>query len=501
MECKKVREEIVPLLLGELDASKAGDVREHLDACESCRHEERLIRAALDALGSLEEIPADPARRKALFRAAAAEGLLPARPLARRMLAPLAALGAAAALLVAVGLAAGWWRAAPGPEPDDPGEVLVSPPDPHESLAPVAEVALTRGTVLLFREGHEPRPPKLQEPLFRKDRLVVEGRNAEMKLRFHEDALEMALLSDPKTGSGTEVRLEGSSEKRYAVHVDHGAVRGRFLSGPLEAQASRQEGDAVVPLVLTSPTARVEIYAGRAFDVRQEKANLLPNWFTYNPNDKTVSMRFESYDLHRLLTLHLRKAIDPLTLRVDEATLSSKSVTLLCNEVDLASLPSLLDAALGPQGLAVRPEGAGWAVVERPGGPVPAKPAWEDPAYGPFTLELTEGKAKLSSLNPEIPGGMFVYGGQIGRVLPGLDPSRPLTAAPLMVEALDLTLKGTFIERSSGRVALIGVREGGAERVRTVRRGEEVNGYRIEWVGWDRVSLSREGAEYELRIP
>jgi len=499
MECKDVREKLTLWILDDLSPEEAARVREHLEGCSSCRLEEEQLRQGLRVLRRAPALPASASRRKRLLRQAASQGLV-AGPFRFRRIAP-AGAAAAAAVLLAVAVFGGW---RPGAGNGGPGGVTdVSPPvveTEQPATEPVAWVVQCDGHALLDPAGPAgPRAPEPKDSLFRGDRLVVDGAESRLRICFFEDALVLRLTGDEDGGRGTEVTLGGKTDKDYVIHLDRGRIQGGFQSAPIEQTSSRKRGGEVRPLVITSPTAQAALLEGQEFEATQQKAGMMKNMLIQNPGQGTFSMHFENYDLHRFLNLHLSRLLD-LSMDAPPGALEGKRITILCNSLTREEFPDLLDQALGPMGLTVNWAKGSHRIRVRKDGPRSGRRLGVHPAYGEFTLRLPSGKAKISSRNPEIKGAVFVYGGQIGRVRPGLNPDRPLGAPPLLVEEKGMKLKGTFAEKQWGRAAVVSFAAGGGERSRPLRAGETVNGYRVEWVGWDRVAMSKEGREYELRI-
>jgi hypothetical protein len=132
---------------------------------------------------------------------------------------------------------------------------------------------------------------------------------------------------------------------------------------------------------------------------------------------------------------------------------------------------------------------------------VPARPGWENPAYGEFAVEIDPpgGEAKISSLNPRRPGAQIVRAGQRGVIRPGADAGNPLASPPVEVKTLEkVALVGTMVAESGPGMAVVELVEGGAAASRAVRPGDEIAGYRCERVGWDHLLLSKGGVEYRL---
>ncbi|MHC5078372.1 MAG: zf-HC2 domain-containing protein, partial [Planctomycetota bacterium] len=441
MECKEILESLSLFVLGDLPSEREGVVREHLAACPDCRKEEDRIRKTAEALRGIPEIPPQAARRKRLIAAAASEGLLPSGRRFPRFLPPLGVLGAAAAVLLLVSFLAGWWPEGPERGPGS-HEKIHGPKEENLVLKPVAEVAKVLGQVGLVRKGKFPRPPRRLESLFIGDRLFVEGNGNEVQIRFHEDAMQLTLFGERLGGS--EIVLEGVSEKKYRIHLERGSIRGNFLSGPLEVQESRKEGDRVIPLAVTSPIAQVEIHAGQEFEIRQEKVvGLMKNMLEVKKRKEggdVFSMRFEDFEISRFFTQHLPKIME-VGQEVGLEQFQGKTVTILCNSITREEFPDLFNSALGPIGLEIYGRDNRHFLRARPGGAVAAPPAWENPAYGEFTVMLVTGKAKISSRNPNIHGGVWVHGGQMGRVRPGTKPEDALAEPPMLVEAQQIKIE------------------------------------------------------------
>lgn len=132
--CGEVREAIVAWLDGELTPAEATRVAEHLDACEACAAERAAHEAAWKALDSLEPVAARPGWLQEVER----EILAAPAPGGVLLRFPIWAAAAAAAVLLAVGLAL-----FAGPTPT--GGAVAVQPGPE---APVVQPGTETGTDL-----------------------------------------------------------------------------------------------------------------------------------------------------------------------------------------------------------------------------------------------------------------------------------------------------------------------------------------------------------------
>lgn len=106
---RHVRDDLVALLDGALDAERAGEVARHLEGCEPCRAERDRLARALGALAALPPPPAPSAAFAARLEARLAEERARPRGLLARLRTPrlqLAASAAAMLLVAAVAFAA-----------------------------------------------------------------------------------------------------------------------------------------------------------------------------------------------------------------------------------------------------------------------------------------------------------------------------------------------------------------------------------------------------------
>ena len=121
--------------------------------------------------------------------------------------------------------------------------------------------------------------------------------------------------------------------------------------------------------------------------------------------------------------------------------------------------------------------------------------------HGEFTLTVLDGRARLSTVHPVNPGTVTVFGGQIGRVRPGRGRGEALSVPPIERESLEdgTVAKGVFVS-PAGRWALFERPGSGARKKEVFRVGEQVGGSRLDWVGWDSVTLVKEGREIVLPV-
>jgi len=494
MDCKEIRETLAAWALGDLPEAPAAEVATHLESCAACRREAESLRRALEGVRALPAPPSDPSRRAALLLAAEAEGLFPARSLALRWGLPAAALAAAAAAVLLVAVPG--WLAPPVP----PSHGVVAGVQPAETPPLRAAVAMFvdgRGASVIREGKSEPRPLQRKDALFRGDRILVEfGEGNKALLRFHPDALDLDVLA----GAGeAEIRLEGSSEEAYRIHLDRGSISGRFTQ-PIEILSSRTKGARFIPLTIASPVGQAEVWKGRTFHVFQGKTALPGDWFETNRMLDAVSMHFRDADLLRLASGPFADVLPGL--QFDPALLRGKRISLLCNSIPRARFAEALSDALGPLHLEAAVRDGRHVLLPRAGNPVPAAAGGDDPAYGEFLVEIesAEGEARISSRDPKRPEIVVVAGGRKGVVRPGAGPLSPVPAPASEGTILEpgLELLGTMAAGGGAVMAVVRLDEDGAPASRAVRPGDEVAGYRCERVGWDHLLLAKGGKEYRL---
>jgi hypothetical protein len=506
MECKETLENLTLHLLGDLPEDRERALAEHLSACESCRKEEARLGTVLDALEGLPEMQADPGRRARLFKAAAEEGLLPARPITVRFLLASSSILAAAAVLFWVSLAAGWWGKGEVPEPP-PDNTMVSPGNNEPEIKPVAQVASVTGQAQLVRKAKQTgRAPKRLEPLYRGDRIVVNGKDSEVKLRFHEDALLVTL--EGGIPGGTEVRLGGDSNTAYEIRLERGHILGRFESGPLEKTKSRNTEKGIIPLTIASPVARFELERGQQFDVTQEKTHLWKNYSgsSMRGGKPVFNLYFDGHPLSKFRNQNLHKILGE-SVGGDGALLEGKKVSFLGRGVPVSEFIPLFDRTLGPMGLSLKSTGGNLAIEKRAGGATKPASSAASVGHGEFTVTLVAGRGKLSTHHPVNPGTVTLFGGQIGRVRPGQDKVEALSIPPTKAKKLEdgTVLVGVFVS-PSGRWGIFEQTRGGNVAIKTLEVGDSLdmgNGlgaYTLAWVGWNSVTLVVDGRETELAL-
>jgi hypothetical protein len=419
-----------------------------------------------------------------------------------RLLTPLAFLSTAAAVVFVVSLAVGWWEKEKTLSTTEEGKMLAGE-ESQPPIHPVAEVASVSGKNVLLvqkakQEGHA---PKRLQSLFRGDRLHVQGKDAEIKLRFHEDALVLTLVGD--VPGGTEVLLGGDTNKAYGIRLERGLIKGVFSSGPIEKQMSRWKKDVFTPLYLTSPVAKVEVEKGQEFEARQDKTQLWKNTLeTFKQADgvEGFNLYFDGFPLRAFLSQHIPKIL-PSGVRENVAVTDAMKLAVLGRGISRAAFPPLMDDALSTLGLRLVVTGGTASLSARPGGPLAASERASSVGHGAFTVTVLDGRARLATVHPVDPGTVRVFGGQIGRVRPGLGRAEALSVPPLEMERLadGTTAKGVFVS-PAGRWALFERPGGGAGKKKVFRVGDMVGGHRLDWVGWESVTLVKNGREIVLPV-
>jgi hypothetical protein len=327
--------------------------------------------------------------------------------------------------------------------------------------------------------------------------LYVQGKNSEVKIRFHEDTLNLILQGD--VPGGTEVRLQGKTNKTYEIRLERGRARGVFEAGPIEAQASRVDN----PLLLVSPVARVEIQRGQQFEVSQEKTHLWKNYSgtSRRSNGKeTIDLYFDGFSLDLLRTQHLPKILKT-GVSAEQALLEGKKVSLLCRGITAEDFPALFDHSLAPAGLKFIAAGGTYSIMDRPGGSDASIGEAGSMGHGEFSITLVDGRAKVSTHRPRTPGTVTIFGGQIGRVRPGRLKAVALSVPPLEVESLDdgTVLRGIFAS-PAGRWAVVETVTKGTPVISALALGQAHRSYRLDWVGWNTATLVKNGREYILPL-
>jgi hypothetical protein len=250
--------------------------------------------------------------------------------------------------------------------------------------------------------------------------------------------------------------------------------------------------------------AGAKLTAGREFEASQNTVNLWKNYFQANKHpgaDDTFLMRFDAFDLGRFFTQHLSK-IMVVDVRGASGALRDKTLTLVCSDLDRATFRALFDELLDLKGLQIAERDGGLRLLPREGAaPSPALSV-PNPVYGEFRIQMIDGKAELSAAGATLSPPVTIFGGQSGRVRPGLSLEPALSRPPREVKSLEegsVRLIGTFLSEA-GRRAVVEYGKEDARATRILRLGDSIAGAKLVWVGWDSAWFVRDGIEYGLHL-
>jgi hypothetical protein len=490
MNCKDVRKELTLYLLGDITGKKASDVSGHLDDCEGCRAELEALRKTLDALGRIPTLKPSEERVRRVVREGARH-LSPPRPRWQRTA---FVLTAAASVLLAAVLTTVFLG--PGRRPIlTPDPVEVDPPGPGGKILdprrvnPVAKIVLVKGDGMLMEIVRPDKPGSLpvakDESLWIGDRLVSNDRNAIVKVQFYKGGQTMEVAGTAR------VEITGKSVDCYHLRLDSGRLS---LSTPTPIEhLDYRDGSS---LLVDSPVGFAEIQKGQDFLIEQAKVHYdVATWM--NNRDGSFSVFMEDVDLEDFVKDNLQKNFNN-SVAFNPADLSEKRISVLCKRCPREMFVDLFDRELGRHGLGMHRDGAVYRIARQPRRAV--KDVWKSVAYGEFRVRVVGGgSAKISSKDPRHPGALMIAGGQEGRIMPGVPGSkRPLGAAGgILVERVKLQSTCVVPGRAQAQV-LITTPEGKKER--TVAPGDDLGGYRVHWIWWDRMGLVREGRDFVLKI-
>jgi hypothetical protein len=477
MNCSETQANLTLLILKDVTGKKAEELAAHLEGCQTCREERDRLAKALDDLRSLPELPASPDRVKRILAQAPKGRNRPVRRLT--ML-----LGVAASVLLAVALVGTFVTPdASLPTPVKPRDILSRTP----VRPPVGHVSRVTGEGRLMKltrtDGGQSFPLEKGLPIWVGDRIVSQDAKARIVLRFTSDALQVTLEGK------TSVVLQGSDEENYYLELDAGRLTGWFPQA-VESLDTRKG-----PFMIKTPVAMAEIIKGQGFSVSQDKVDLLLNdrvWMEH-PREGTISTYFPEISLSKLVEDYLQRSFSN-RIAYNPALLRGK-ISLICKNCPRAMFIDLFDESIAHLGLSIRRDGSMLRIEARPV-KAPAWDVWKSFTYGAFTVEVAEkGSAKLTSLSPEARGALMLTSGQVGTVRPGA-AGRPRALTVLV--ARKVKLRGTFGGAGLAGAEVEMMTPDGVKDRRVVRQGDIVDGYRVSWIWWDRLTLEKDGREFLL---